>query len=556
MMMRKKLLAAAVAAGILAPMSSHAVNVSLDGSGQALLYPYYNVNDGNVTFISVTNTTSVAKAVKVRFREGAGSEDVFDFSLYLSPEDVWVAAVSRTGDSVNLAVPADTSCSVPAASVLATVAFNPTRIHADYTGDIPNRLSEGHIEIIEMAELPTIAQGAVAEDIAVAVTHDQTVSPPTPVDCTVPTTFSSAQTWAILDDTTAGGNVPITAGGVSQDFTPPGGGLIGNAAVFNPSSGVYFPYNATALNQYAENPIWWPQNAQEFQSITDPTTGNSPIAASLDSAGNPHTNYFTADDDAPLSNGNVLNFDLPDLSTPATVEVGGNSVANQYTTDDGLTTPALLDDPTVKTAVFNVAASAEDNKRNAVTASLMGNTITGEFITSGTFGTDWIVSFPTRYLHVTQTNSDPQVGVATAPFTVEETATSGQACETVDFDYWNREETQNLVAIDVGVSPGVPSPGVVLCYEVNALALNDSNGTTSPSEVVGSITNKVTFSLGSGFQDGWAQLGFSAFSLVSDDAVTFTGLPVVGFSAVADTVAGLERGGVFPSRVTFDQTSN
>ncbi|MGD9172508.1 MAG: hypothetical protein PVI97_21020, partial [Candidatus Thiodiazotropha sp.] len=267
MMMRKKLLAAAVAAGILAPMSSQAVNVSLDGSGQALLYPYYNVNDGNVTFVSVTNTTAEAKAVKVRFREGAGSEDVFDFSLYMSPYDVWVAAVSRTGDSVNLTVPADTSCTVPVASVLGTVDFNDTRINDVYTGDVADRLSEGHIEVIEMAELPD--DDIAANDIAVAIDHDQTASPPTPVDCSVPTTFSSNQTWAILD---AG---DVTAGGVTQAFAAPGGGLIGNAAVYNPTSGVYFPYNATALNQYSANPIWWPQNAQEFVSITDVAGGGT-----------------------------------------------------------------------------------------------------------------------------------------------------------------------------------------------------------------------------------------------------------------------------------------
>jgi hypothetical protein len=531
-------------------MSSHAVNVSLDGSGQALLYPYYNVNDGNVTFVSVTNTTSVAKAVKVRFREGAGSEDVFDFSLYLSPEDVWVAAVSRTGDSVNLTVPSDTSCTVPAASVLATVAFNPTRIDgAVYTGDIPNRLSEGHIEIIEMAELPTIAQGATSEDIAVAVTHDQTASPVAPVDCSVPVSFSSAQTWAILDEAT------FTAGSIAQDFNAPGGGLIGNAAVFNPNSGVYFPYNATALNQYSANPIWWPQNSQEFVSVTDPATGNSAIAGSLDSAGNAHSNYFSADDDAPLIGTNALNFDLPDLSTPSTAEVTAGALANQYTTDDGLTTPGFEDDPTIKTGIFTAAASGEDNKRDAVTASLMGNAITGEFITSGTYGTDWVITFPTRYLHVTQSVAGVG-GAAEPPFTQVEVAETGQACHDVNFDYWNREEGQNAVSIDVGVSPGIPSPGVVLCYEVNVLAMNDSSAADAASDVLGSITNKATFPLGANFADGWAQLGFGGYSLTDAAAVVFTGLPVVGFSAVADTVAGLERGGVFPSRVTFDQTSN
>ncbi|MEJ2404304.1 MAG: hypothetical protein P8171_08450, partial [Candidatus Thiodiazotropha sp.] len=174
---------------------------------------------------------------------------------------------------------------------------------------------------------------------------------------------------------------------------------------------------------------------------------------------------------------------------------------------------------------------------------------------SGTYATDWVVSFPTRYLHV---NTDTGANTVAAPFNTVETAATGQACHDVDFDYWNREEAQNSVSIDVGVSPGIPSPGVVLCYEVNVLSLNDANSASSPSEALGSVTNKAVFPLGTNFADGWASLGFGAYSLISDDVapVTFTGLPVVGFSAVANTVSGLERGGVFASRVSFDQTSN
>jgi hypothetical protein len=544
-------------------MSSHAVNVSLDGSGQALLYPYYNVNDGNMTFVSVTNTTTDAKAIKVRFREGAGSEDVFDISVYLSPEDVWVAAIMRNGDSVNMSIPSDTSCTVPSKAAIEGTAFNPTRIPAEYTESVPNRLSEGHIEIIEMAVLPDEDVGVVdgvadTDDIRDAIFHNQAATPPTPTDCNIPISFSANQSWAILDDTTAGGNVAVTAGGITQHFAPPSGGLIGNAAIFNPNSGIYYPYNATALNQYSANPIWWPQNSLPFESITDVTAGGGAGAAAIagnnDSNGNAHTNYFSADDNAPLSaGGNALNFDLPDLSTPSVAEVAASAAtANQYTTQ------AASFNPTVKTDTFTAPVANTDimdMKRNAVTASLMGNAITGEYLTTGTFGTDWIVTFPTRYLHVGEdiTTTVPDEGFVAAPFTVEQTAATGQACHTVDFDYYNREETQNTVAVDVSVSPGVPTPGVSLCYEVNVLSMNDSSAAGTVSDVVGSITNKAVFDLGGSFADGWARLGFGAYTLAGD-AVTFTGLPVVGFSAVNDVVSGTEKGGVFASRVTFDQT--
>jgi hypothetical protein len=280
-----------------------------------------------VTFVSITNTTAVSKAVKVRFREGTSGNDVFNFSLYLSPHDVWVAALSRSGDNVMLSVPVGSSCTVPVSTVLATIPFNSTRIDPTYTGNITNRLSEGHLEIIEMAELPYTP---LQQDIADAITHDQTANPVAPVDCSVTATLNSAQQWAILDAS------DVTANGVIQDFAAPSGGLIGNAAVFNPNSGIYFPYNATALRQYSENPIWCPQNSQEFQSITDVAGGGTTaIAGGTDSNGNAHTNYFSADDEAPLVSANALNFDLPDLSTPSVAEVNsGNAIANQYTTDD------------------------------------------------------------------------------------------------------------------------------------------------------------------------------------------------------------------------------
>jgi hypothetical protein len=68
--MKKNSLSTAVVAGIagIAGLSgmANAVNVNPDGLGQVLLYPYYTVNGGNSTLVSIVNTTDQAKAVKVR----------------------------------------------------------------------------------------------------------------------------------------------------------------------------------------------------------------------------------------------------------------------------------------------------------------------------------------------------------------------------------------------------------------------------------------------------------------------------------------------------------
>jgi hypothetical protein len=123
--MKKSSLTTAVVAGIVGAAGlvsvSNAVNINPDGLGQALIYPYYTVNKGNNTLISVVNTTNQTKAVKVRFLEGRDSLEVLDFNLYMSPFDVWTAAVVSDGPEGTspAAAPAarmftsDTSCTVP-----------------------------------------------------------------------------------------------------------------------------------------------------------------------------------------------------------------------------------------------------------------------------------------------------------------------------------------------------------------------------------------------------------------------------------------------------------
>ncbi|MEW8702081.1 MAG: hypothetical protein AB2601_21695 [Candidatus Thiodiazotropha sp.] len=258
-----QILVIAAALTCLANTTAQAVLVSQNETGQVLLYPYYNVNEGNITFVSVTNTTDLVKAVKVRFREAVGGESVFDFTLYLSPRDVWVGDLSQQSGAVRLSIPADSSCTVPGTAELEAASFSSARIDPAYdpnhddtqlAAEVLARLSEGHIEVIEMAELPYTTLGT---DIATAVSQERRAIPIQRSDRSVPVTFNaSSGLGAILD---AG---IVTASGVSQDFANPGGGLYGEAAIFNANSGIYFPYNATALKQFAESPIWWPQNDQ------------------------------------------------------------------------------------------------------------------------------------------------------------------------------------------------------------------------------------------------------------------------------------------------------
>jgi len=62
--------------------------VNTDGIGHINLIPYYTVQSGYDTYINIVNTDMKnGKAVKVRFRGASNSDDVFDFTLLLSPGD-------------------------------------------------------------------------------------------------------------------------------------------------------------------------------------------------------------------------------------------------------------------------------------------------------------------------------------------------------------------------------------------------------------------------------------------------------------------------------------
>ncbi len=115
--MNRKNLTAAVLAGLAGAAgivgSAQAVNINPDGLGQVLIYPYYTVNNGNITLLSVVNTTENAKAVKVRFTEGQNTREVLDFNLYMSAWDVWTAALYLNADGVPELSTSDTSCTVP-----------------------------------------------------------------------------------------------------------------------------------------------------------------------------------------------------------------------------------------------------------------------------------------------------------------------------------------------------------------------------------------------------------------------------------------------------------
>ncbi|MEO6423657.1 MAG: hypothetical protein ABIR84_13550 [Candidatus Nitrotoga sp.] len=232
-------LVAAVSSVGIANTASAAVHINGDGLGQVLIYPYYTTRGGMDTYMSVVNTTNSSKAVKVRFTEGKNSREVLDFNLYLSPNDMWTAAIVNTGSGAKL-VTRDRSCTAPAipsgGKDFVNFAFTGSAVEGiqqsggDGETNSLDRTREGYFEIIEMGTITNTAINA-------SITHVSGV----PANCAV--------VQAANMNMSAG--TAHSVGGQSAEAAPARGGLAGTASLINVASGTDFGYDPVVLDAFA-----------------------------------------------------------------------------------------------------------------------------------------------------------------------------------------------------------------------------------------------------------------------------------------------------------------
>jgi len=241
---KKSLYLAVAGVSALGAASASAVTLNADGLGSVLLYPYYTVREttpGNAynSLLSVVNSTTSAKAVKVRFLEGKNSREVLDFNLYLSAKDVWVAAIIPTADGAAIVTP-DNSCTD---GVVSQDEANPTPfVNYAYTGDFDDpanddldRTREGYVEIIEM--------GTMYGYGAYLATHSNGV----PNNCDFLRTV-----WGTTNPLVAAGYWTVSLSG----------GLFGTMSLINVGTGMDFGYDATALAAFraGSQGVWHPHD--------------------------------------------------------------------------------------------------------------------------------------------------------------------------------------------------------------------------------------------------------------------------------------------------------
>jgi hypothetical protein len=215
---------------------SHAVRVSTTGTGQVLLFPYFNAQRDNVSLISLVNTTAQGKAVRVNLRESRGGFVVAQLNVYLSAKDVWTAAVVATGAEVRL-LSTDKTCTAPNLAGGLAVATQRPANPFDYSGAGAYASSEGYVEVIEMATIPN------ATATSVSITHVNGIAP-----CNRNITDIAYE--------------PPTA-----DLKAPSGGLTGTLSLINVAQGMLVSTAPTALENFwltgsdAAAPRVWPANS-------------------------------------------------------------------------------------------------------------------------------------------------------------------------------------------------------------------------------------------------------------------------------------------------------
>jgi len=236
--MKKSILSLAVAAGVSSTAMAQ-MHINHQGVGEALVFPLYTAQNGNDTYIAIANTTSDAKAVKIRILEAENSVEVLDFNLYMSPEDHFSFAITANEDGGASLVTGDNSCTVP--QIDGPVAFRDLKyVKSDTENNDISRTQIGHIEVIEMGQID--ADSIVFD----ATLHDEDG---VPGNCDAHTALWSTPGNDEPADSIVGGWIADPALGFQADWN--GGGLYGYGQVVNVAEGTAFGFDAVAIADMA-----------------------------------------------------------------------------------------------------------------------------------------------------------------------------------------------------------------------------------------------------------------------------------------------------------------
>lgn len=541
--MQKKILSLAMASAVagFAGSANAVLTQDANGSpvGHILEIPYFSVQSGNSTLINIVNTDTVrGKAVKVRFRSGKDSDDIFDFQLFMSPGDVWTANISQNGSGLAFMTTSDNTCSLPSKAVLNATPFVTARLSGDAATQAA-QTREGYVEILNMADIPVpvigvgpftknysamsatekaeTLYGTIKHASGVAACSSSILEGIEAKGAAATVAANDGRGWALAAADAALQQDEINA---AAELQVPSGGLMANWTIINVPNTTVYSGEAVAISATAATRNVYSRQTSNAVTGVVAATDFPNIASTFDavllSAG-----FLTAE------------YDFPDLSTPyeaATANAGAqtyqlaaaiahNRLINEFLLDSAISakTDWLVSMPTRRYMVAGRGAAAD---------GVQDTVATGTYKTTVTLADDATDNDAVAALNDIVYNADAGVATDTKRGAVgyfagvTSFASDGRSsCVNIgNYSMWDREETTATTS-NVVVSPSVVTT-VALCGEVNVLSLN---GNTSNTGALGA--NLTVAGLSVPYASGWATVNLDA-------AGHTVGLPVIGYSFV------------------------
>jgi len=490
--------------------SEVAPDVSRGNIGQALIYPYYTVNDGWITTFNIINTQNKTLAVKVRFHELKNSRDVLDFTIVLSPYDSWTGWVQDSAKGTQLKT-VDKSCTSPL-KVDGVNASNYAYVgQFDDTGGAGlNRLREGYVEVLLMGEANGIvvppetfdpAKAVAAKNLDLYVPYHAQHVDGVPRDCNlVDKAFrATANPWTDgtnplnYSGTIAKNSEPGSGDPAARiDFAPPTGNwLKGNVGWLNAATGYGAGSEANAVE------FWTDQNyitAQQFPWFLEPTFATDMTTGLWTITG-------------------VTDFEAS-VAASGTINEWADNPNNGAQSDWVVTFPTKG----YHVDLFNDQIQAASSKyRNGMAAVISCSDPLDRTPASCTLGSPKVPVKPFQYWFGQQ-GPDPEDGASDSKITVT-------------WNLFDREEDEALIEVsdETTISPAPPQPIVVetLKYEANVIQFGGSSvlGSSFPVD----LSEVTTLVAGT---SGWARLNFPQAFEDNDDG-GYVGLPVSAFAVRA-----------------------